>query len=229
MKSKDFFLAVLVVIILLIGYSFWYNFSFPDASWPLRKGERIVIMPGETLSQLIPSSRNGLQKIEILFGKFTLQGEAELHLELRDSTCSTMLAQKTLSRQSFDSEYTHAFVFDRISYSEDETYCFSATFVSNQPIKKDKAPRFFIDKEAIAESYSLSNTSGEKTVGAGPIAIRPGYTNDSFFSNAKEFFDRISQYKPAFLKSWFLITFATLGLGLTFLAVAFIIRSEEDK
>lgn len=223
-----FFLSLLILITVSISFGFVQQFAFPDPEWPLRKGDRVVLLPGEILEQQIATSRDGLQKIEVLFGKFELTGDAKLTLEVRDSSCTAVLAQKSLSETSFDSEYTHAFIFDRIPDSGGKIYCFRANFISNQPIKKEKAPRLFLDEEGKGAPYSLTNPGGEKGVGAGSLAIRPGYTNATFFANASEFFDRISQYKPFFLKGWFLITLVIIGFGLTFIIFISLGAEEEE-
>lgn len=227
MNFKYLFYILLTVIVLTLACSFAKTFAFPDSNWPLDKGERITVLPAEIVTQPFSASEDGLRRIEVLLGKFTLQDNDELLLELRDHACSSVLAQETLSGKSFDSEYTYHFLFDRIANSKDQTYCLTVTFNTNRPIAKDKAPRLFNDKSAPNFPHTVTNPGGEKTTGAQAIAIRPGYTNDSFIANAKEFFDRISQYKPFFLKSWFLITFAVLGIVLTFLVTALLIREEE--
>lgn len=228
MNYNRLFLLLLALIALSGAAAFWQFFAFPDTAYPLQKGERVVLLPGEMLQQPFVSNRHGLRKIEILFGKFTLSGEAKLVVELRDESCSKTLAEQTFHQQSFDSEYTHAFVFDRQEHSQNQTYCLAVRFISNQPITKAKAPRLFIDEGSQITPYSMANPGGEKSEGAGAIAIRPGYVQESFFSNAKEFFDRISQYKPVFLKSWFLISFAVIGLGLTFCVTALLVREEKE-
>lgn len=231
MNMKNFkylFYSLLALIALFISCAFARTFAFPDASWPLDKGERVIIAPSEILTQTIIANKDGLRRVEILFGKFTLMKEDELLVELRDSSCSSVLSQKRLSDQSFDSEYTHNFVFDRIQNSSNQTYCLTLTFTTNRPVAKDKSPRLFVDDSAEGTPYALKNIGGETKEGPGPLAIRPGYTNDSFFANANEFFDRISQYKPIFLKSWFLIVFSAGGLALTFFTLVLLIRNEEE-
>lgn len=229
MPFKYIFFSLLTLIALSIGFGFYQLFAFPDSAWPLKKGERVNLSPGEVLTQQFVANRDGLRRVEILFGKFSLERDDVFSIELRDANCSSVLAEKTFSGESFDSEYTYHFLFDRIENSKDQTFCFTSTFTTNRPVAKTKAPRFFIDEEAEQRTpHMIKNAGGETIPGIGPVAIRPGYTNSSFFANADEFFDRVSQYKPAFLKSWFLITFATLGVVLTFLTIALLIREEKE-
>lgn len=229
LRPQHIFFALLGLIVLSLGATFVYTFAFPDASWPLKKGERVVLLPGESFEQLLTAPRDGLTKIEILFGKFTLEGDAELLVELRDQTCTSVLAQESIREQSFDSEYTYSFVFDRIQDSKDKTYCFTASFISNQPIKKDKAPRFFLDEEGQHFVHTFKNQAGERTEGPEPVAIRPSFTNDSFLTNVQELFDRISQYKASLFKGWVLMVLATLGFTLTILVTILLIREEEEE
>ncbi len=228
MSFQRFFLILTLLITLSLGTTFFHGLGFPDSAWPLDKGERVTLSAGATLTQTFTSSRDHLRQIEILFGKFTLQGEDRLKLELRDSTCATPLAQTTLSDRSFDSEHTYAFVFDRIPDSQDQTYCLALLFTSDREIEKSKAPRLFIDQRAQAPAYTLTEKDAPAQ-GIAPLAIRPGYSNASLLATLSELMNRISQYKPAFLKDGVLTVFAVLGLVLTFLSLILLAREDGES
>lgn len=233
MSFKHSFLTLLFVITLSIGYAFYHSAAFPDPTWPLDKGERVTLSPGTTLTQTFTSNRDHLRRIEILFGKFTLQEEDRLTIELRDGTCSASLAETTLPRRAFDSEHTYSFVFDQIPDSRNQTYCLALLFESNRQIEKTKAPRLFTDLSAQAPPYAITEKD-TVTPGNSPIAIRPGYVNASFVATLDELVDRISQYKPAFLKDGILIVLAIFGLGLTFMVPILLahekrVLEEEQK
>ncbi|GAB1446106.1 hypothetical protein MASR2M41_18570 [Flammeovirgaceae bacterium] len=229
MNVKYLFYSLLAVIALSIGVVFVSLFAFPDPTFRLEKGDRVTVLPDETLEQPFVSSRDGLRQIEVLFGNFNLQGDTRLLLELKDNACVTVLARKMLSHGSFDSEHTSSFTFDRIPDSGGKMYCFTARVSGTMPLKKDKAPRFFIDKASPAAPYSLIAPNGVQDRGTGAIAIRPGYANSTLSENVEELTDRISQYKPPFLKSWFLITFSFIGFILTLGTILLLIREEDQK
>src|SRR5690349_5946307 len=147
MSYKHIFSLTLALILISLGVGFSHLFTFPDSAFPLQKGERINVLPGEVLTQTFASNRDGLQKIEILLGNFDLPRDSELILEVRDSSCDALIAHETLSGRSFDSEHTYSLLFDRIPDSGGKNYCFAAKFQSNQPVKKEKSPRFFVDEE----------------------------------------------------------------------------------
>lgn len=222
------FWVILILVVLALGFGFGRLFAFPDSSWPLDKGERVTLAPGETLIQPFMGSRDGLRRVEILFGKFSLLEDDVLTLELRDTNCTNVLAKETFKKQSFDSEYTYSFLFNRIKNSKNQLYCVAFTFESNRKVTKEKAPRFFVDRSAQQPAYIIKSAGGE-TASTQATTIRPGYTNDSFFANADELFDRMSQYKPWFLKSWYLITFAVFGLILTLVVTTLLIKENEEE
>ncbi len=225
MTFQRFFFILCLFIALDLGYAFSRTLAFPDSAWPLDKGERITLTSGITLTQPFTSSRDHLRQIEILFGKFTLQGEDQLTLELRDRSCATPLAQTKLSKRSFDSEHTYAFIFDPIKHSQNQTFCLAVRFDSERPIEKSKAPRLFTDQRAQAPSYSLIDTD-VVTPGQLPAAIRPGYSHASLLATLNELVDRISQYKPGFLKDGVVATLAVLGLFLTCLTLILLAREQ---
>lgn len=213
---------------LYFGYAFWHIFAFPDASWQLDKGDRVVLASREQLTQPFVATRDGLRRVEVLFGDFSLTGNDTLTVELRDNTCINTLAKKTFAHEDFSSEYTRSFVFDRIPDSQEKTYCLAISFQSDQDVSKTKRPRFFIDRSAHGTPYAITSDEATETKrGAQPIAIRPGYTDASFVANAHEFFDRISQYKPFFLKTAALAPLTFFGLFLTFLTAFLLMREEE--
>lgn len=225
MSFQRFFLILTLLITLSLGTTFFHGLGFPDSAWPLDKGERVTLSAGATLTQTFTSSRDHLRQIEILFGKFTLQGDDQLTLELRDSTCSTTLAETTLADRSFDSEHTYTFVFDPLEHSKDQTYCLALLFDSQRTIEKSKAPRLFTDQRAQAPSYILAEKD-VITPGIFPLAIRPGYSNSSLINTLNELIDRISQYKPAFLKDGVVTAFAVFGLVFTFLVLLLLVHKD---
>lgn len=225
--------ALIILIAVNLSLSFLHILAFPDPTWSLSKGERVNLPPHASLTQTFTANRTNLRRVEILFGKFTLQEEDWLTLELRDGACSTLLAQTKFARRSFDSEHTYAFVFDRIPDSRDQTYCLTILFTSDRSVEKTKAPRLFTDLSAQAPPYAITEKDSV-TPGNSPIAIRPGYVNASFVATLDELVDRISQYKPAFLKDGILIVLAIFGLGLTFMVPILLahekrVLEEEQK
>ncbi len=232
MPFQHFSFLLLILIILMLSFSFLRILAFPDATWSLDKGERVNLSPKATLFQTFTAHHDNLRQIEILFGKFTLEKSDVLILELVQGECtglsieSLVLATEDLSSRSFDSEHPYTFVFDPIRDSENQRYCFMATFGTDRVIDKNKAPRFFTDLSKEEVPYTLSS---ERDPGTDPIAIRPGYTNNSILTTFQELIDRISQYKPAFLKDGWLLFFASSGLIFTFLIAVLLMREEEKE
>lgn len=229
MSFSRLFLIALFLCLASIGFTFGRIVAFPDsASWPLDKGERVTLLPGDRLTQTFTGTRDGLRQIEILFGKFTLEGRDRLTLLLLDSSCSSPMASKTLSRRSFDSEHTFTFIFDQREASRDKEYCLGLSYETDRAIAKDKAPRLFTDLSAKGDPFVIAKSEMQES-GNAPIAIRPGYRDQSFLSTMSELIDRISQYKPFFLKDGYLATLFVLSLVLTIAVIVLLTREEPGR
>ena len=107
-----------------------------------------------------------------------------------------MLRQGKLTCSFLDSKNLYEFRFPRIVDSKNKSYCLIATF---KP------------KKSSAKSIRIFTMGDEENQ---PLSIRPVYKNNNIFADLNELNRRISQYKPWFLKHYFLYSIIILFLAL---------------
>jgi len=112
------------------------------------------------------------------------------------------------------------FKFKTIRDSKNKTYCLKFTYI---PFGKEQDKKAYISSYS-AEGYSYINTgkSIEEQKNR-TLKLKPAYENDSTWQNFSELSDRMSQYKPDYLKGIYLKTLFTLSFIIIILLVVVII------
>ncbi len=200
LSTKNIFLVIFSLLLIAIFWRFVTELSFPDASISLQKGALVKLQPENSLTQKFVAARDGLTKVEFLLRTpgIAFENKDKVEMELADETCQHSLQKGELRSSFLASDNLYEFNFEKVATSKNKTFCLVATF---KPVKASaKAIQFF--------------TSG--TDPAQPLSIRPVYQNQNIWQNLHELESRLSQYKPWFLKNyflWFII------LGFIFLSV----------
>lgn len=201
-------------LLFLVIYNFQKSLSFPDTNWTLLQDGKIEINPGKPVIQKFKASRNSLAKIRIFFTKSYNKDGGEIGLKLADETCQNILRVKSFDRNSLAGGY-YDFKFSKINDSKDKAFCLSIDF---DP-QKEKFKKFsaIVSNNAPPESQLLTAT-GEELKNQS-LSMRPAYKNKNIFGDISELNQRISQYKPWFLKHFFLYAVSLLFLAATFIIV----------
>lgn len=222
-----------ILILILIGGSlliltrFIGHLSFPDSSYNfLGKDKKAKLDPGTSITQVFESKQNGLNQIKIIIGNIDKLpfGETIL-LELRDPACETTLAENAITALTEDPNIYYRFRFPRIENSEHEKYCLKISYEAQEKRGEDRPYIAASDNDTFSNT-SYTDTSDGKTYFGRSLQIRPSYANTSLANNLRELENRLSQYKPNYIKGLILLTgcFTILAsLFLTFL----LIRSKE--
>ena len=195
------------VIFAVVFWRFYSLLFFPDSSIVLQKGLGVKLNPQETLAQKFTANRNGLAKIETIMHKSGIKYENgdKVETKIADKNCQEILREGELKKSFLDSENLYEFKFSPILDSEEKEFCFIATFLP----KNDKA-----------KSLQFYRTGEEENQ---PYSIRPVYKNQNIFQDASELNQRISQYKPWFLKHYYLyavsILFIILSVSLVIILI----------
>lgn len=206
--SKKIILAFLAIFLIAIFWRFLNLLSFHDSAILLKKGATVKLRPQESLNQKFFANRKGLTKIEVLLRSPGIKYENgdRMKMEILDSTCAKTLREGFLTDTFLNTENLYEFRFDRIENSKNQEFCLKATFQNQK--ENAKAIQFF----------TMGETENQ------PFSIRPVYKNSHIFQDLNELNQRMSQYKPWFLKSYFL-WFIMLGflILLTALMIVLII------
>ncbi len=216
--KKNFFLLLTLLFLLLISISLSKSWSFPDNRWPLEKGTKIKL-PDQGITQKFQASRDGLTQIKILFGNSRVSHGGTLVLKVYSEDCSQLLRTSTLKTHSLKSKRITNLAFPKIDDSQGKTYCLNLHFY---PQPKSKHAYLFIEDNHNPENKSL--VVGDELMIGKSLAMRPAYLNHHFWTDIQELNQRISQYKPWFLKHYFLDFIGFGFILLSFLLIFILIR-----
>lgn len=197
-------LIILGVLLLAVFARFLSLVSFPESGGYLEKEETIKLHPGESLQQIITANQNNLSKLEIIIKSPGIKSPDKAKIELSDESCKEILRSGYLKPAFLDSKNLYEFWFDHIPDSSSKKYCLTVTF---KPQKDNaKSLQFFWRTKP---EMSFSNISTGENFKDQALSVRLAYKS-GFFKNISELNKRISQYKPWFLKHYFLY-FAAFG------------------
>ena len=192
--------------------------SFPDQNWPLIEGERIKIT--SEIIQKFEADRNGLTRIKILFGNSDVSPGGTFNFKIYDENCQDIIREKNLEITSLGSGNTVDFVFPKISDSKNKIFCLKLSYAQK---KGGKKANVFINENRMAQNKFFSINGEEKT--GQSLSMRPAYRNENLWQDSVELNQRMSQYKPFFLKHYFLsiIIFGFIILSILLVAILLVI------
>ena len=215
LSTKNIFLLAAAVFLLAILWKLLGDWSFPDTRWPIEKGEKAKLKTEQMIVQKFVAARDGLARIKVLFGNSDIRKGGALEMKIYDEKCSKLLRDSKLKVTGLDSGNTVDFKFPRISDSENKTFCLDLHY------NGAKSANLFLENNPLPENKSLS-VNGQELSGQS-IAMRPAYQNASGWQNIRELDQRISQYKPWFLKGPYLLAIVFFFLLFTISAVILLI------
>lgn len=211
--DKKIYLGLLAAILLIVFGRFSSLLRFPDSTYPFRAGAKITLPNGGSFFQKFTPRFDNLNEIQIILTAKGIRTGDKVKAELLDQDCEEKLREGFLKKSFLDYEGLYEFRFEEIPASKSQTYCLKQTFES--PDNKNAGLIFYLNKEPGLNEPSLFNAAtGEKIVGQS-LAMRPVYGNANFWQDLKELNQRISQYKPWFLKHYFLYAVAFLAIFLS--------------
>jgi len=187
-SSKKLLLLFAAIMFVAVFWKFFSLLSFPDSSIILQKGKVVKIRPEATLVQKFSASKNYLAKIEVLLrgsGVKYADGD-KVAAKIADENCRTVLREGELRDSFLETQNLQEFEFKPIADSAGKDFCFIATF---------------LPKNSNAKSLQFFTMGDEENQ---PYSIRPVYKNSNIAQDLNELSQRISQYKPWFLKHYFL-------------------------
>lgn len=224
--SKIFLLFILAIAFLSIGWKFTKEFSFRDSTIILTKGEPIKILPGQTLTQTFIPKSGELKRIEFLIRNPEPKPGDIVTISLANHSCQTIFRETKLKRSYLESDNLFIANFDTpLTISSDEPLCAILHFDNKQ--HQSAFLRFFTSESQPESLLELKLNDEIQTNQA--LSIRPTYIYPTLSQNLKTLNDRISQYKPWFLKSSFLTLTIIVFLFGTILLVVGLILSEPKK
>lgn len=212
-----FFCAVIYYVFSL----FSKNFLFSANGFNFAKTSDFIIYPQQTIAQKITSSENGLKQLKILVKERNWRSfEGKIKFELADENCQNAFVSREANSQTPLIKKVFLFDFDKIPDSKDKKYCLKTTLFSESQ-DKVRYPVLLTRNNPSGEENSMKNLADpKKKYKYRFLAVRPVYEPDSFSGGMEKLNQRISQYKPSFLKGNYLYLLFSAFMTLT--AVLFV-------
>lgn len=225
LSSKTIPLALLGISVLLIFFKFSTLIAFPE-SRILDRDKIQKIYPGQTFSQKFIAKRDNLDTIQILFRTPGIKDGDIMTAKIADETCSDTLREGNLEKPFLNTDNVYLFKFPRIEDSEGKKYCLRLSYRTSND--STKYLRFFTVAES-DPSLLFMNSATNEALNGQALSLRTVYRNDSLWQDLCELNDRISQYKPWFLKDFFIGTIATLFVILSIAMIILLINVKPEE
>jgi hypothetical protein len=230
--SNILLLALLIAALVFVFRDFFSHLSFRDSSIVLQKEETFKLKPDQSLTQKFPANHDNIFKLELLFRAFAPDG-GEIKVQLADENCQNILHEGALVSSFLASDNLYDFHFPSIPDSKDKNYCFKAAYTyappPGQEREKDDDIRFFAQKNKDSRFELMNATTGIEYDEGYSLSMRPVYKNDTWQQDLWELNQRMSQYKPWFLKKYYLAGITGLFLLLSVLIVILLIFISDPK
>ena len=208
------------ILLFLVFYKLSSLWSFSDPNWPLGKDEKVKIKNGTQIIQKFTADRDDLARISVLFGSSNLDKGANLDMKIYDENCSDLIRESSHFAQGIGSGNTEDFNFSKVTDSKDKTFCLNLSF---KPVINSKSTTIFVVNNPMNQNKFLSIDG--KDYSGQSLSMRPAYKNNNLWGDLTELNQRISQYKPWFLKHYYLAAVAISFIVLSFILVAILILS----
>ncbi len=215
-------LIVLSAIFLGIVFGKFFNLlSFPDQSVSFEgDSEQEKLSANDPLIQKITAKENYLNQINVSINKFSAEFRDKIVMEVLDESCQKILAESKLDMFSWHSPNYAKLKFKTIPDSKDKIYCLKFTYI---PFGKEQDKKPYISSYSYeGASYINTGKSNEEQKNQS-LELKPAYGESSAGKNLSKLIDRMSQYKPDFLKGFALEMIITLSLALIIALVIAII------
>lgn len=202
-SAKKIFLIFTAIVFIVVFWKFFSLLYFPDSKIILEKGDPIFeLNPDIHLEQKFIANRDGLSKIEFLLRTPGPKNEDLIKIEIADEDCKNILKQGKFEKSFISSGNLYEFKFDRIPNSNNKKYCLK--------IESEKKKFKFFTMESQDSQFALTSQDIDAKFENKSLSMRTVYKNENIRQDLDELNQRISQYKPWFLKHYFLSTIVIL-------------------
>lgn len=221
-SPKNILTLFVVVFFVVIVFRLINVWSFPDTSWEIGKDDDLKLKPHQSIIQLFTPTKDNLSRIEILFPKSdSIKPGGKMVLEINETDCETTIRKSSVRFKTLTSDKTYHFIFEKIPDSKDRAYCLKLSFIPRK--ESSKSARVFLIEHPTEKEMAVMSQSTGKIYPNFSLSMRPSYQKNNWEENIQTLVQRISQYKPWFLKGAYLFTIAVLSLILSFAVVIILI------
>ncbi|HBO16841.1 MAG TPA: hypothetical protein DD451_02470 [Candidatus Moranbacteria bacterium] len=226
--SRKTLLGIFTIGLVLIFGSLIKNFSFPDQNWNLEKGKKIGISSekNEEVIQKFIASKDNLSRIDIFLGNSKIERGGTLQLELFNKSCEKLLRKDKIRTTRIKSENFFTFTFPKIQKTANEILCIKLSFYDWNS-DKNRSAQVFVRDNILPENVFFS--INQEIIKGKSLSMRPAYQENSWRENIWKLSERISQYKPWFLKNMIILSVLVIAIISSILLVVIIIFTIINK
>lgn len=226
-KITKIFLKIILLLVfassaIYIYFIFTDNLSFTDRNLRPSKDERINLQPNFPVTQTLKASGNNITKLRILFQDHYFSAGDKMFFQLADENCSKTITEEEFELEEFDTERFFDFKFEPIPDSKDKIYCLSVTFRPPE-IQYENVPTIYVSEDYQFDGQVIYDIYKKKEYKNHSFVMKVAYKKDSIWQGLGELNKRMSQYKPWFLKHYYLwviaIGFIALSIILTIILI----------
>ena len=218
MPARKILIGIILATSIISACNFLNSLVFYDGEFTV--DGKIELPPHHTLVQKFTARRNNLQRVEIIINTNRMSSKNHLVAKLQDADCENVLREGTLRLNRRDWNDLYEMNFSSIRDSAGQEYCLKITYEATPG--SSRKIKFSTGENP---SSSVLDTFDGQTYENRSLAMRPAYKNDRWWQDVRELNQRISQYKPFFLKHYFLyaIAFGFILISLILAALLIII------
>jgi hypothetical protein len=226
MKKIKFNYILIILLALFLGIISWKFLSllsYPDQSISFEgDSKQEKLYPYFPILQKITAKENNFNQINVSLSKFSANFGEKITLEILDEFCQNILAQSKIDGFTWNSPSYEKFKFKNISDSKEKIYCLKFTYVPRGEGQDKKAyiSSYQFDGSSYTNTGNKKNSEEQKNRS---LALKPAYETGSTWQNFSKLIDRMSQYKPDYIKGISLEIIFILSLVLIILTAAIII------
>lgn len=220
-------IKLILIIMFLSIIAFVFNIfsndlSATDSNFNFYYGKKKVKLdPYAPVTQIITAKKNNLSQIKIAFRNMPIIEGEKISIQLNHETCNEIIFESIIDHL-VEPDSFYNFNFSPITDSKNKKYCLKIIHQSIE-FRGDDRPQILASTDPSAKGLSYRNEGNGKTYTDRSLIIKPGYAPDNLREGFIELNKRISQYKPFFLKKYFLGTVAIIAIALPIVLVTLMV------
>lgn len=227
-KFNLFLLLVFVFFFILIFSRFFSSLSFPDFKDNFKETGETTLFPNKPIHQIFTAEKNNLNQVNVAIKNFNDWSRDKIIFNLKDENCKTILASDKINVFSPDytiyTPFTFSSSFSKISENQEMKLCAEIIFIPKNNTEESDFPTIVYSSLKNSSFINTGDIEAEQFRNNKTLVMKPAYGSGSFWKDIETLNNRISQYKPWFLKHYFLyfIIFSFIIL-LVFLVIILVI------
>lgn len=223
--SRKILLVALGIFVFLIFFKFFSIMSFPDSQTVLDKGDNFKFYHNQKISQTFTANRDNLSRIEFLLKTPGPNEKDSVRVEVADATCTTPIRQSTLKMTFLNADNLFVAAFPSIADSNGKKYCVTLSYQTSAT--ETRSLRFFTTENTNPDAI-FTTIKGEKLKNQS-LSMRLVYNNAHWWQDLRELNQRMSQYKPWFLKHFYIATIGILFVILSIVMITALITLKIEE